>query len=113
MKKLLEKNETLMQIVNDARQDSPIYKPKFSSKTPQNCLFNNQISINLIFIPGHVWSKTGHLGPAQNTVSSNSFSERWNQDKMYGIVLNACIYKATKWNLYITYLILHIFLAYW
>jgi len=36
MKKLLEENEALMQIVNDAGSppnwmDSPIYKPKFSS----------------------------------------------------------------------------------
>jgi len=37
MKKLLEENETLTQIVFDrrpTRTDSPIYKPKFSSKNP-------------------------------------------------------------------------------
>ena len=44
MKKLLEENETLTQIVNDAgrpppvhppaRKASQIYKPKFSSKNP-------------------------------------------------------------------------------
>jgi len=38
MKKLLEENETLTQIVYDARRPpgrtSPIYKPKFCSKNP-------------------------------------------------------------------------------
>jgi len=41
MKKLLEENKTLMQIVNAAerpptRMVSPIYKPTFSSKNPAN-----------------------------------------------------------------------------
>ena len=33
-KKLLEENETLPQIVNNAGRTSPIYNQKFSSKTP-------------------------------------------------------------------------------